>query len=40
MAPDVVSLTAYIDAMENEEVLDDIPLMKRGLGVFHPHIVL
>lgn len=30
MAPDVVSLTAYIDAMENEEVLDDIPLYEEG----------
>ena len=36
MAPDVVSLTAYIDAMENEEVLDDIPLYEEGIGSLSP----
>lgn len=33
---DVVSLTAYIDAMENEEVLDDIPLYEEGIGSLSP----
>ena len=36
MAPDVASLTAYIDAMENEEVLDDIPLYEEGIGSLSP----
>lgn len=36
MAPDVVSLTAYIDAMENGEVLDDTALYEEGIGSLSP----
>ena len=32
MAPDAVSLTAYIDAMENGEVLDDTPMYEEGIA--------
>ena len=36
MAPDAVSLTAYIDAMENGEVLDDTALYEEGIGSLSP----
>ena len=36
MAPDVVSLTAYIDSMENGEVLDGTALYEEGIGSLSP----
>lgn len=36
MAPDAVSLAAYIDAIENEEVLDSLPMYEEGIGSLSP----
>lgn len=36
MAPDAVSLAAYIDAMENGEVLDNTPMYDEGIGSLSP----
>ena len=40
LAPDALSLSAYIEAVESGDVLDGTPVYEEGIGSLHPYIIL